>query len=103
MVVAIAVPVFAATAPQDQEIEPKGVVWCSACGAGPSDRVTRWDTINYGDKTSGCTQGAGNCKGDYTARKYQGEKCGACGTVYVSGTLINVGVYCPGKGGYFYV
>lgn len=101
LIMGISVIPAAAATPEDEGIDPQGTSWCGNCGASSSSQQTRWDIIDYSERTSGCTEGASGCRGDYTARKYSGSRCRSCGSVY-SSSLIDVGVYCPVWGGFYY-
>jgi len=100
MVGILAVPAMAADS--NEGIELYGPARCRICGADPSSMSYAWDTIYWGQRTSKCTQGASGCSGDYTAKKFTGERCNACANVLDGPYLAEVGVYCPGWGNYFY-
>ena len=105
MVVALAVPVFAATpetsSPVDEPIVERYVPM-PCCGAPEGWETIRRDWINWsGGRTSYCRFGYSSCAGDYTAIKYLDTRCAACHNVE-SSEVLYTGYYCPVAGNYKY-
>ena len=95
MVGVLAVPASAATG---EIIQPHSIPGCQCA---PPNVVTRWDEANYSVRLTTCYFAMPNCRGDYAAMKYEGQKCTKCGHS-TNRKPVESGGFCPVVGNYKY-
>ena len=91
----LAVPASAATG---EIIQPQSIPGCQCA---PPNVVTRWDEANYSVRLTTCYFAMPNCRGDYAAMKYEGQKCTKCGHS-TNRKPVESGGFCPVVGNYKY-
>ena len=101
MVLAVAVPAFAALPPEGEGIEPQYESICRMCGK----PTTLWRGPGYSihwNLPRACDSGASGCSGDYAASYAMVTTCGLCGNILNTEIIYpNAYTYCPKTGVYY--